>query len=238
MQDLFSKVSTEKRHLYGENGVLGHRRAISTTIPSKSITSGHRRTHSNTSSDFKAIFCTNPALLQQIEKSSHTHATPVKKSSFPKHLNKAYDYFILSILPQKLTTPREKLKNTIKSLTDQINKLQKSQFQLINTKNEIKCKIKQELELKNSSDVILSKYKKRTNELEIALKKTQEDLKSEKKRNSFLMREEQTCNKSLSIDTEELFMFQKVTPKSLYNNSPNFPLTPTSNFLNSSNSPY
>lgn len=241
MQDLFSKVSTEKRHLYGENGVLGHRRAISTTIPSKSITSGHRRTHSNTSSDFKAIFCTNPALLQQIEKSiqsTASHPKPVKKSSFPKHLNKAYDYFILNILPPKLITPREKLKNTIKSLTDQINKLQKSQFQLINTKNEIKCKIKQEQELKNSSEIILSKYKKRTNELEIALKKTQEELKSEKNRNSLLVREGQNCNKSLSIDTEELFMFQKVTPKSLYNNSPNFPLTPTSKCLNSSNSPY
>lgn len=231
MQELFSKVSTEKRHLYGANGILGHRRAISTTIPSKSLNSGHRRTYSNTSSDFKAIFCTNPALLQQIEKSipqvqSPPHFSP--SPSFLNHINKAYDYFILNILPKKLITPREKLKNTIKALTTQINNLQKSQLELINTKNGIKGKLNQEIELKNSSETILNKCKKRTNELEIALKKVQEELKAEKNRKSFLLNEGQ-FNKSLSIDTEEIFMFQKVTPKSLYNNSPNFPLTPTSN---------
>ena len=35
MQEFFSKVNSEKRHLYGENGILAHRRAISTTIPAK-----------------------------------------------------------------------------------------------------------------------------------------------------------------------------------------------------------
>ena len=251
MQELFSKVSTEKRHLYGANGVLGHRRATSTSVPSKSLNSGHRRTYSNTSSDFKAIFCTNPALLQQIEKSAPQvqssprllapppPAAPPLSPSFLNHINKAYDYFILNILPTKLITPREKLKNSIKALTTQINKLQKSQLDLINTKNDLKGKLSQEIELKNSSEAILYKCKKRTNELEIALKKAQEELKAEKNRKIFLIAEAQSgFNKSLSIDTEEIFMFQKVTPKSLYNNSPNFPLTPTSKCLSSSNNPY
>jgi hypothetical protein len=234
MQELFSKVNTEKRHLYGENGILGHRRAISTTIPSKSISQGHRRTHSNTSSDFKAIFCTNPALLEQIEQSIAKPSCEMIKTDFPKHLNKAYDYFVLSILPNKLLTEREKLKNSIKNLTDCISRMQKTQLQLINKKNEIKGKLKQENEFKNHSEAILSKCKKRANELEILLKKTQEELKSEKMK---IAKQKEGFNKSLSIDTEEMFMFQKVTPKGLYINCPNFPLTPTSKFYNSSNNP-
>ena len=233
MQDLFSKVNTEKRHLYGENGILGHRRAVSTTVPSKSISCGHRRTYSNTSSDFKAIFCTNPALQEQIEQSISKPSVLQTRSDFPKHLNKAYDYFVLSILPRKLMTEREKLKNSIKSLTDCISKLQKTQLHLINRKNEIKGKLKQENDFKSNSDQILNKCKKRTNELEILLKRTQEELKQEKAK--FKARE--GFNKSLSIETEEIFMFQKVTPKSLYLNSSNFPLTPTSKYCSNNPSP-
>ena len=163
MQELFSKVNIEKRHLYGENGILGHRRAISTTVPEKNQkSSGHKRTYSNTSSDFKMIFSASPILLQQIEKPDNI---PEKQKSqtqvFSSFLTDVLNYFTNSIVPTNLESLDTKLNNDIKTISENILILQKEQLELVSERAEIKAKIKEEIEMKKKSDQFLANFKKK-----------------------------------------------------------------------------
>lgn len=241
MQELFSKVNTEKRHLYGENGILGHRRAISTTIPAKNSSSGHRRTFSNTSSDFKAIFCTSPALLKQIEQiySPIGSICSSKSKQFLSFLEEASNYFVKNILPSKLRTKQDKTRKNLQELNEVISILEGENSALLSTKSEIKFRVKQELENKKNSDIFLSKFKKKTNELEISLKKAQESFKAEKRLGNELItridlidREiERNVSSSLRIKTSEDFASKPKYTKSLYGQAQGLPLTPSSKQL-------
>jgi hypothetical protein len=240
MQDLFSKVNTEKRHLYGSNGILGHRRAISTTIPSKNPSiSGHRRTYSNTSSDFKAIFCTSPALLKQIEQIS-VSTPPPPPSKFLSFLNLAFSYFSTQKLPPKFSTRAHKLQTQVKEISDLIRTLQKEQITLIHQKTELKSKVKYEIEAKKSAEVFLQRSVQKTNEMEIALKNTQEEIRCGKIRIGEMVKKieegrERNIFASLQIETNEEFGLQKNVPKSLYGvKSPVFPLTPSAKIVQNS----
>ncbi|OMJ67241.1 hypothetical protein SteCoe_35659 [Stentor coeruleus] len=240
--ELFSRVSTEKRHLYGENGILGHRRAISTTLATKKNPgSCHRRTYSNTSSDFKAIFCTSPQLLKQLEQINiQTEIKPKIPSSFLRFLDDSLKYFTKNTLPSKFQSTKDKLKNEITLLSSSITELQQEQMKLISEKTEIKSQIKQEIDWKKNSEIFLNKFKKRTNELEIALKKSQEELKYEKsvtidlnsKLESFSKEMDKGVFTSLQIETLEEFAVSKGKKKSLYGGiAKTFSLTPSAQCL-------
>ena len=239
MQDLFSKVNSEKRHLYGENGILGHRRAISTTIPSKNAntSSGHRRTYSNTSSDFQVIFSASPNLLKHIENPEPIPEIKENKShNFLGFLDSVMSYFTENKLPKKLDRLNNKIAQELKYTSESIANLQDEQLRLINDRAEVKLKIQQELENKKKSDIFLNNLKKKTNELEISLKTTQEQLKIEKEIAGDLMNAIQIRKKdqdrnvyaSLQISTNEEFTTSKKKTRNNYSEKPqHFPLTPS-----------
>jgi hypothetical protein len=189
MQSIFSKVNGEKRRLYGENGILGHRRAISTTIPSNSPCTGHRRTYSNRSSDFKMIFSNSPTLSKQFEHLETGQITEKQNpESFQKFLKSIADYFLNNTVPKHLLTPNQALLNEISRISNNILNLQQENIKLTNKKAENKSKLKENIETQKKSENFLISLKKQTNDLEIALKSTQEALKLEKAFTSDLMK--------------------------------------------------
>ena len=239
MQEFFSKVNSEKRHLYGENGILAHRRAISTTIPAKNpnISAGHRRTYSNTSSDFQVIFSESPTLLKQIVKPEpNPEIKEGKCNNFLGFLDSVVDYFTHNKLPKKFNKLSNKIAQELKTTSDCIANLQDEQLKLKNDRAEVKLKIQQELENKKKSDSFLNHLKKKTNELEINLKNTQEQLKIEKGIASDFLNvievrkkyQERNVYASLQISTNEEFAPNKKHPRNNYSENPKqFPLTPS-----------
>lgn len=239
MQDLFSKVNREKRHLYGENGILGHRRAISTTVPTKT-TQGHRRTYSNTSSDFKIIFEASPDLLKIVEKPKIFQTQNKKKEPLIKSLNESFNYFISKIVPKELQSKNEKIKNEIIFLTETVSGLTKNKTELMNQIEEINTQLIKETEINKDAENDLKNLKKKTNDLELALKSTQEQLKQEKNITNKLVGKIESNKKdnernlytSLQLSTKE----NSSTNKYLDNFSKQlqqFPLTPTTMHISS-----
>lgn len=232
MQELFSKVNSEKRHLYGENGILGHRRAISTTVPSKSPNiSGHRRTNSNTSSDFKAIISASPTLTKQINSPVEVLQKPQKR--FFLFLNEAFEYFTDNTLPKRFRRAEDEISEEIQKVARKITSLQESQMKMIGERSDLKLKIQEEIEKKKKSDIFLNVLKKNTNEFEISLKNIQEQVRIEKGLTCELInqiegkKKERNVYASLQILTNEDFTHKMVGKNNYSEKTQHFPLTPS-----------
>ena len=192
----FSKLNKGKRHLYGEKGVLGHRRALSSNMEPFKKGSTHRRTQSNTAFDFNNILPVSPRSVIQEEP-----LTPDSLSSCENSFIHFLDNAINDLQPKPPQYPANdsqvtKLRKKVSILKQQNSQIEKD-FSDLSAKY---SKIKEELDRYKSQrkhyEQHLGKLKAKTLDLELALARNKEP---SSKDCSFKMQHKKSYhNKSLS----------------------------------------